>query len=167
VLTKFSEPAQVPAPEPIPVRRPSSPVQSEPSEVPMVSLPHGQPEHGLKYWIPDARVTLVGAEKGLPAGDLYDKVVFTKDTSKLGTVVGFVMSRDGKVDSLILSLGGFLGIGEKNIAVPVDKMKFEKDLSKWDLVANVDKNSLKALPEFKFDGIAGWQRIDQKTAPAK
>ena len=162
--TKISKPSS--APEPVPIRSPSPAVKSEPTPVPMVSLPPTPPEHGLKYWIPDARVTLVGAEKDLPAGDLYERTVFTQDTSKLGTVVGFVVTRDGKVISMILSLGGFLGAGEKNIAVPVGKMTSRR-ISQWGLVANVDKRSLKALPEFKFDGVTGWEQIDRKTAPSK
>jgi sporulation protein YlmC with PRC-barrel domain len=59
----------------------------------------------------------------------------TGDTAEnIGDVNDIVLAKDGKAESLIVGVGGFLGIGERNVAVP-----FEGDLggSQWRPLARV------------------------------
>ena len=55
-----------------------------------------------------------------------DKFVFSKfkgsdvlgpDNQKVGSVSDILFDKSGKIDGLIIGVGGFLGIGEKNIAI--------------------------------------------------
>jgi hypothetical protein len=59
-----------------------------------------------------------------------------------------MIHRDGKVEKIILSIGGFkfLGIGEKLGALPYQSLK-TIDLG---LVYNVTMQQLKGLPEFNY-----------------
>jgi hypothetical protein len=63
-----------------------------------------------------------------------DKWVFSKfkgtdvlgpDDAKVGSVTDLLFDKSGKVDGLIVGVGGFLGIGEKNVAI---------DMSAFDVV---------------------------------
>ncbi|KAA0071359.1 PRC-barrel domain-containing protein [Tardiphaga sp. P9-11] len=59
--------------------------------------------------------------------------------------------KNNQVDALILSVGGFLGMGERYVAVsPASvKVSLNKD-NKWVATMNTTKDALKAAPEFKY-----------------
>ena len=59
--------------------------------------------------------------------------------------------KNNQVDALILSVGGFLGMGEHCVAVsPASvKVSLNKD-NKWVASMNTTKEALKAAPEFKY-----------------
>ncbi len=57
-----------------------------------------------------------------------------------------------EVNALILSVGGFLGMGERYVAVSPDTVKISYDTKaeKWLAMMNTNKESLKKAPEFKY-----------------
>jgi sporulation protein YlmC with PRC-barrel domain len=70
------------------------------------------------------------------------------NAENIGEVKDIVISKDGKAQSLVIAVGGFLGIGEKNVAYDFSKAKWaEKDGKRW-LVAPTTKEDLKAKPNF-------------------
>ncbi|TIS19577.1 MAG: PRC-barrel domain containing protein [Mesorhizobium sp.] len=70
------------------------------------------------------------------------------DAQNIGDVNDIVLAKDGKAESLIIGVGGFLEIGEKNVAYQFDKAKWaERDGDRW-LIAETTKEELQALPEF-------------------
>jgi len=59
---------------------------------------------------------------------------------------------NGKIDALIVGVGGFLGAGEKDVAVPFNAVQVKsKDNNKWYLVMNSTKDALKSAKGFKYD----------------
>ncbi|MCF6108634.1 PRC-barrel domain-containing protein [Mesorhizobium muleiense] len=70
------------------------------------------------------------------------------DAQNIGDVNDIVLAKDGKAESLIIGVGGFLEIGEKNVAYQFDKAKWaEREGDRW-LVAETTREDLEALPEF-------------------
>ncbi|RUV49374.1 PRC-barrel domain containing protein, partial [Mesorhizobium sp. M5C.F.Ca.IN.020.14.1.1] len=70
------------------------------------------------------------------------------DAQNIGDVNDIVLAKDGKAESLIIGVGGFLEVGEKNVAYEFDKAKWaERNGDRW-LVAETTKEDLEALPEF-------------------
>lgn len=70
------------------------------------------------------------------------------DAQNIGDVNDIVLAKDGKAESLIIGVGGFLEVGEKNVAYQFDKAKWAaRDGDRW-LVAETTKEDLEALPEF-------------------
>lgn len=59
--------------------------------------------------------------------------------------------KNNQVDALILSVGGFLGMGERYVAVSPASVKvaLNKD-NKWVATMNTTKEALKEAPEFKY-----------------
>jgi PRC-barrel domain len=56
------------------------------------------------------------------------------------------------VTSLIIGVGGFLGVGEKDVAVPFEAVRVtNKNNKKFTLVMNTTKDDLKSAPAFKYD----------------
>jgi hypothetical protein len=74
----------------------------------------------------------------------YKQSVYDPSDSKIGEIMDVLMDRDGKVVALIVGVGGFLGMGEKDIAVPFKAVQFRtKDSNKWYPVMNTTKDALK------------------------
>ncbi|MDX8513337.1 PRC-barrel domain-containing protein [Mesorhizobium captivum] len=70
------------------------------------------------------------------------------DAQKIGDVNDIVLAKDGKAESLVIGVGGFLGIGEKNVTYDFAKAKWaEKNGDRW-LVAETTKEELQAQPDF-------------------
>src|SRR5882724_7359303 len=60
----------------------------------------------------------------LAKGDLIGQTVYAPDTAKIGSISDLILSKDGRtVEGYVIGVGGFLGIGEKSVALKLDKLK--------------------------------------------
>jgi sporulation protein YlmC with PRC-barrel domain len=84
--------------------------------------------------------------------DWYKQDVYDPNNNKIGEVMDVLLDKSGRVTSLIVGVGGFLGAGEKDVAVPFDAVRVtNKDKGKYTLVMNTTKDDLKSAPGFKYD----------------
>src|SRR5579863_294887 len=84
--------------------------------------------------------------------DWYKQSVYDPNNNKIGEVMDVLVDKSGKVTSLIVGVGGFLGVDKKDVAVPFDAVHVtSKDNNKWYLVMNTTKDELKSAPGFKYD----------------
>ena len=91
------------------------------------------------------------AYKGqLSVNDLINKSVKNAANESVGDINDIRIDADGNIAAVIVGVGGFLGLGEKNVALPYDQLSFMRD-SDGSLVvtADVTKDSLQAAPEWK------------------
>jgi sporulation protein YlmC with PRC-barrel domain len=91
------------------------------------------------------------------------------DAQNSGDVNDIVLIKDGKAQSLIIGVGGFLGLGEKNVAYDFDKAQWaEKNGDRW-LVAQTTKEELQAQPDFDrkpYDPAPATTAANDVAAPA-
>ncbi len=74
-----------------------------------------------------------------------------KEWEDLGEVNDIVVSKDGKIQAVILGVGGFLGIGERDVAVSMDQIQIvqeEGDSDDWFLVVNASRAMVEEAPEY-------------------
>jgi sporulation protein YlmC with PRC-barrel domain len=50
--------------------------------------------------------------------------VYGSDNSKIGDINEVIVDRNGQAKAIVIGVGGFLGIGEKNVAIPWDKVQW-------------------------------------------
>jgi sporulation protein YlmC with PRC-barrel domain len=50
--------------------------------------------------------------------------VYGADNQKIGDVDEILVDRQGKVHGFVVGVGGFLGIGQKNVAIPFDQVQW-------------------------------------------
>jgi sporulation protein YlmC with PRC-barrel domain len=82
----------------------------------------------------------------------YKQSVYDPKDSKIGDIADVLVDKSGRIDSLIVAVGGFLGVGEKDVSVPFDAVRVtSKDNNKWYLVMNTTKDQLKEAPGFTYD----------------
>ena len=78
--------------------------------------------------------------------------VYDPSDAKIGAVEDVLVDRDGKIVAFIVAVGGFLGMGEKDVAVPFNAVQFKtKDNNKFYPVMNTTKDALKNAPGHKYD----------------
>jgi sporulation protein YlmC with PRC-barrel domain len=97
----------------------------------------------------------------------YKQNVYDPSDNKIGEILDVLVDREGKATALIIGVGGFLGIGEKDVAVPFNAVQVTtKDNNKWYLVMNATKDSLKGAKGYKYDRTAMTWIPEDAPAPA-
>lgn len=106
--------------------------------------------------------------------------IYNRADEKIGDINEILLDKDGKVKAVVIGVGGFLGMGEHDVAVTMDKLKFVEEPrssaradSKTDTktttgsnttpartttndwvpdhaVMDATKDQLKAMPQFKY-----------------
>ena len=85
----------------------------------------------------------------------YKQNVYDPGDNKIGEIMDVLVDKEVKMVALIVGVGGFLGAGEKDVAVPFNSVQFKtKDNNKWWPVMNTTKDALKAAPGYKYDRTA-------------
>ena len=100
----------------------------------------------------DEAVTTMPAEK-LLASKLLNESVLNKANESIGDINDVVIDKSGKVASVIVGVGGFLGLGEKNVALSFDQLSFATD-NDGDLTVTTGatKESLQSAPAYEKPG---------------
>ena len=99
----------------------------------------------------DVRIMTDVPPNSMPVTNFYKQNVYDPGNNKIGEVDDVLVGADGKINALVIGVGGFLGIGEKHVIVPFSAVKADRKDNKWQLVMNSTKDDLKAAPGFKYD----------------
>ena len=77
--------------------------------------------------------------------------VYNQKDENVGEITDIAL-KNNQVDALILSVGGFLGVGEHYVAVSPSSVsiRHEAKNDKWVASMNTTKEALKEAPEFKY-----------------
>lgn len=87
-------------------------------------------------------------EKGYRASKLKDKTVVNEKGERIGKVDDIIIGKDGKIFA-VLEVGGFLGVGDKLVAVPYESLNLEGKDGRV-VLAGASREALKKLPVFKY-----------------
>ncbi|MCE6953232.1 PRC-barrel domain-containing protein [Cereibacter sphaeroides] len=90
------------------------------------------------------------AGEPMTAEDLQDADVFSMNDESVSNISDFVVAEDGKIEQVIFDVGGFLGIGARNVAVPFEDLKIytNQDQSDVRVYVPMSRDELEALPEY-------------------
>jgi sporulation protein YlmC with PRC-barrel domain len=83
--------------------------------------------------------------------DWYKQDVYDPSNSKIGKIDDVLVSDSGQVNALVVGVGGFLGAGEKDVAVPFSAVKWTSKDNKNYLTMAATKDDLKAAQGLKYD----------------
>jgi len=86
----------------------------------------------------------------ISVNELINKSVKNGTGETVGDINDIRIGADGNIAAVVVGVGGFLGLGEKNVALPYEQLSFTRDGDGGLLVtANVTKDSLQTAPEWK------------------
>lgn len=84
----------------------------------------------------------------MSASDYIGKTVYDQAGNNIGEVNDLIVSGDGNVEAVILGVGGFLGIGEKDVAVNTNAVQMVQDRDNQRLVVQATKETLESAPSY-------------------
>ena len=84
----------------------------------------------------------------LAADEVIGKDVVNVQDEEVGTIADLVMDQEQKLVGIVLSVGGFLGVGEKWVAIPVDEIEFPTRDQPARLLVAVTEEQLTNAPDF-------------------
>jgi high-affinity K+ transport system ATPase subunit B len=80
---------------------------------------------------------------------LINSTVRNAANESVGDVNDLLLDKTGKVTAVIVGVGGFLGIGERNVAMSFDQLQVRNENGTVVATANVTKDQLKNVPEWR------------------
>lgn len=102
---------------------------------------------GTPQAITQQRVDVIQLGTGYRASKITGSPVYNRSKERLGTIDDLLVVPNNKDTYLILSVGGFLGMGTHLVAVPFSDIRI---VDKQMQLPDATKDSLKTLPEFKY-----------------
>lgn len=87
----------------------------------------------------------------MTVSNYYNEDVYDHQDNKIGDVNDILLDQSGKVQAVIVGVGGFLGVGEKDVAVSFDALKLSEKAGDRYLVMNTTKEALEKAPGYTFD----------------
>jgi hypothetical protein len=84
---------------------------------------------------------------------LIGAVVYGPDNASIGAVNDVLIGNDGQVRALVIGVGGFLGVGEKDVAIPLDALNIARkpeSSSIEKITVSFSKDDLKNAPIFAY-----------------
>jgi hypothetical protein len=91
------------------------------------------------------------SDDGWTVTNWYKQSIFDPGDNKIGEIKDVILDHDGKASAVMIGVGGFLGIGAKDVAVPYAAVHFKLKDQKWYPFLNANKDALMSAPGFKFD----------------
>ena len=98
------------------------------------------------------------------ASKLIGVNIYNEQNEKIGDINDIILDTAGRVNGVVVGVGGFLGMGERNVLLSIDKIKFSNEAGKTTTgstssgkqwypdrgVVNATKEQLKSMAEFKY-----------------
>ena len=110
--------------------------------MPLVVLAQGAPQT-----VQLVKVDVVKLSTGYRASKVIGSSVVNEAGDTVGKIDEIIVGPDGKAPFVVLSVGGFLGLVDKLIVLPYEQLRTN---GKKMVLPGATKDSLKALPEFKY-----------------
>lgn len=85
---------------------------------------------------------------GYRASKVVGSSVVNEANVTVGTIDDLIITPNDKIPFAVLSVGGFLGMGSRYVVVPFSSLQVK---DKQMVLLGATKESLKALPEFKYN----------------
>lgn len=88
--------------------------------------------------------------------------VYNSADENIGDINDVILGKDGRIELVVVGVGGWLGMGEHSVALPWEQVRFVDTPRKGDsanaeqgekpdhAMVNMSKEQLKALPSFKY-----------------
>ena len=94
------------------------------------------------------RVDPASLATGYRTSKVVGSTVVNEANETVGTIDDLIVTPNDRVPFAVLSVGGFLGMGTKLVVVPFTALEVK---DKQMMLRGASKDSLKALPEFKYN----------------
>lgn len=144
--------ADPPPPLP-PIGNPEAAPIVAPPPSPLPAVPSQEPQPPS---VQTAQVTLEG---------MMDREVVGLDGAAIGHVIDVLVDRQGAPQAVLVETGGFLGVGERKVAVAWSSLSFEAKDAAHPLVVDMTADQVRGAPAFAGGGQRGPVAIGPLPSP--
>jgi sporulation protein YlmC with PRC-barrel domain len=145
------------APEAAKPEPPAAPEAIQPAPPAPEAQPETQPAPA-----PEAAQPMPSAPKGtemmtavpgdsVTVTDYYKQNVYDTSDNTIGEISDVLLDKDGHVTAVMLSVGGFLGLGAKYVSAPFTALRMTEKDGKRYLVMDTTKDALMSAPGYQYD----------------
>lgn len=100
------------------------------------------------------KVDITSIQTAYRSSKVIGSSVYNEQNETVGKIDDLLISSDGKTPFAVLSVGGFLGMGDRLIVVPTGNLRVAFDKDKSDnnkiVLPGATKEQLKGLPEYTY-----------------
>jgi sporulation protein YlmC with PRC-barrel domain len=151
-------PSETPRPPPS-APEAAKPEAGPPATPPAETIQPGQPSPEAAQPSPSApkgteTMTAVPGES-VSVTEYYKQNVYDASDNSIGEVSDVLLDKEGHVTAMILSVGGFLGLGAKYVSVPFNALRVTEKDGKRYLVMDTTKDALMSAPGYQYDKTKG------------
>ena len=86
----------------------------------------------------------------VPIATYFNQDIYNKSGEKIGSVKDLLMGPDGRIHAAVLNVGRFLGLGERDIAVPLSAIEVDRNANR--ITIDVARDTLQSAPAFEAGG---------------
>lgn len=107
--------------------------------------------------MPGEMVSYVTTEApgSLYVSDLVGQSVYGTNDEKTGDINDILLDDAGNIEAVIIGVGGFIGLGEKDVAVTLDSLDIEVSDGSYQISINASEKDLEEAPSYtRADGTA-------------
>jgi hypothetical protein len=98
---------------------------------------------------------IAGQTNDWPVSKVIGVPVYNAQNQSIGQISDLLMDQQARVATAIVSVGGYLGVGDRLVQVPLSLIRFPKDPASPSVypekaILNTTKENLAGMPEFKY-----------------
>lgn len=90
----------------------------------------------------------------LEGEDVVGRTLTSADGEEIGSIEDLVIAEGAEQPEIVIGVGGFLGIGQRLVTIPVDRLRPEGD----GFVASLTSDEIEALPPYRRGRYRDWDR---------
>ena len=83
--------------------------------------------------------------------DYYRQNVYDPADQEIGEIVDLPIEKEGQVPAAMISVGGFLALTKKIVAIPFTALQVTLKERRRYVVLDIDKQALRSAPGFEFN----------------
>ncbi|MGK7863939.1 PRC-barrel domain-containing protein [Falsiroseomonas sp. E2-1-a4] len=103
--------------------------------------------------MPTLSVDSMSLRQSRRASEIIGSNIYNEENNSIGEVDDLIVPQGGAAPVAVISVGGFLGIGAKLVAVPYERLTHDSERNRW-VLRGATKESLESLPTFSYDNSA-------------
>lgn len=102
---------------------------------------------------PTLSVDSMSLRESRRASEIIGSNIYNEENNSIGSVDDLIVPQGGAASVVVISVGGFLGIGAKLVAIPYERLTHDSERNRW-VLRGATKESLESLPTFSYDNTA-------------
>ena len=86
---------------------------------------------------------------GISVSTFINRDIYNNDGEKIGVIKDLIVTPDARLAAAVVGVGGFLGIGEKDVALTFSSIRATQRDNEWQLVTDTTKAALNEAPAYE------------------